>query len=143
VQLVLLDSGATSGNVGPGLGAFILDTATGGGSGSGATSYSVTDESHAVALTHLCGTFLYAATPGQYTYIAIGGKIPVKYRATVTAATAGGCIIIQGAGTGVFDCPAAGNLTFILSGEAIGYAISTPANGAVGTVFTKALFGRY
>jgi hypothetical protein len=144
VQLVLLDSGATAANVAPGLAAFILNTATGGAAGSGALAYSVTDESHTVALSHLCGTFLFAATPGQYTYIAIGGKIPVQYRAAVTANTQGGAIIVQGAGTGVFDCPAQGGApTFGQWGQIIGNAISQPANGAIGTVFTKYLLGRY
>jgi len=144
VQLVTLDSGATAANVAPGLAAFILDTATGGAAGSGALNYSVTDEAHAVALNHLCGTFLFAATPGNVTYIAIGGKIPVKYRATVTATTAGSTIIVQGAGTGVFDAPTqSGNPTFLNLGNVIGHAISTPANGAVGTVFTKWMIGRY
>lgn len=148
VQLVLLDSGATAANVGPGKAAFLKDTLTGGAAGSGALAYAVTDEANAASFNQICGIFLFAATPGQYTYIAISGKVPVQYRAAVTSAAVTGAILLAGLGTGVFDSIAAATaVTMGTAGTAIGsyvgQAISVPANGAIGTVMMRPIFGRY
>lgn len=147
-QLVFIDSGATAANIGPGKAAFIKDTLTSGAAGSGALVYAVTDESQAASFNQLCGVFLFAATPGQYTFIQVHGKAIVQYRATVTLATVAGAVLLQGAGTGVFDSIAAA--TAIVAGTAgaaigsyVGQAISAPANGALGTVQLRPLFGRY
>lgn len=142
-QLVQVDTGATAANIGQGKAAFLLNTATGGATGSGGQGYVVTDEANTVALTHLCGVFLNAITPGNYGFIQVHGKYTVQYRATVTATTAGGDVIVAGLGTGVFDVPAAGSVTHILLAQSIGNAISTPANGALGTVQGNWLRGRY
>lgn len=145
-QLVLVDSGATAANIGPGKAAFFLDTlsAAGSAAGSGALAYAVTSEDQAIAINQFCGVFLYAATPGQYTFIQVHGKALVQYRATVTATTAGGTIVVQGAGTGVFDCPTqTGSITLATYGTVIGNAISTPTNAAIGTVQMRNLQGRY
>lgn len=147
-QLVLLDSGATVANVGPGKAAFFLDTATGGGAGSGAQTYSVTDESHAGNFKQIAGIFLFAATAGQYTFIQVSGKAVVQYRAAVTSAALTGAIIVAGLGTGVFDSVAAATaVVFGTAGAAlgtyVGEAISVPANGAIGTVQLRSLFARY
>jgi hypothetical protein len=142
-QLVLLDSGATAANVAPGTGAYLLDTATGGAAGSGALNYSVTSADQAISVQHLCGVFLYAATVGQYTWIQVHGKCPVQYIATVTATTAGSTVIVSGT-AGKFDAPTqSGSPTFAQMGTILGNAISTPANGALGTVFMRNLQGRY
>lgn len=142
-QLVLVDSGATAANIAPGLGAFIKDQSTGGAAGSGALAYAVTTADQAVSVQHLIGVYLFAATPGQYTWIAVHGKVPVQYIATVTATTAGGTIILSGT-AGKFDVPTqSGSPTFAQMGTILGNAISTPANAALGTALMRNFGGRY
>ncbi len=140
-QPVYIDSGATAGNIAPGLAAFLLNTGT--TAGTGAVNYCVTTADQAVSVQHMIGVFLYAATPGNYTVVQVHGKAPVQYIATVTATTAGGTIMLSGT-AGKFDCPTqTGNPTFAQMGTIIGNAISTPANGAIGTVVMRILQGRY
>lgn len=147
-ELVYVDTAATAANIGPGKAAFLLDTVAGGGTDSGALVHCVTDESHAASFNQLCGVFLFAAAVGTYTFIQVHGKAVVQYRAAVTNAAVTGAIMLQGAGTGVFDSIAAA--TAIVGGTAgaaigsyIGQAISVPANGAVGTIQMRPMFGRY
>ena len=147
-ELVFVDSGATAGNIGPGKAAFLKDVITGGGTDSGALIHAVTTEDQAASFNQITGIFLFAATPGQYTFIQVHGKAIVQYRAAVTNAAVTGAVMLQGAGTGVFDSIAAA--TAIVAGTAnaaigsyVGQAISVPANGAIGTVQLRPLFGRY
>lgn len=140
-QLVQVSASATAANVAQGLACFLLD----GTSNAGASGYVVTDEAHAVALTHLIGVFLNSITPGNYGFIQVFGKATVKYRATVTATTAGSTVIVTGAGDGTFDAPTqSGSPTFIQMGQIIGTAIQAPASGAYKTVQMKnQFFGRF
>jgi hypothetical protein len=138
-QLVHLDASATAANVGKGKAAFLLD----GVSNAGAQIYDVTDEANAVALPHLCGVFLNSITPGNYGFIQVHGKYSCQYIAAVTAVTDGGSVVLAGDGSGEWDVPAAGNETFILLAQTIGNAITTPANGALGTVQGNWMRGRY
>jgi len=135
-QLVQLSASATGANVAQGTAAFFLD--------SGAAGYVVTDEAHANALNDLCGVFLNAITPGNYGIIQVHGKATVQYRAVVTATTAGSSVLVQGAGTGVFDAPTqSGNPTFLNLFNIIGSAIQAPANAGLKTVRMKFLHGLY
>lgn len=143
IQLVPVDSGATAANIAPGLGAYLLNTATGGAAGSGAQQYTVTSADQAISTQHLCGVFTYASPVSDFTWIIVHGKCPVQYIATVTATTAGGTIIVSGT-AGKFDVPTqSGNPTFAQMGTILGNAISTPANGALGTAIMRNLQGRY
>ena len=147
-QLVYIDTAATAANIGPGKAAFHLDTVAGGAAGSGALVYAVTDESHAGNFQQIAGIFLFAATPGQYTYVQVHGKAPVQYRAAVTNGAVTGGVIVAGLGTGVFDSVAAATaVVFGTAGAAlgsyVGQAISVPANGAIGTIQMRSFFGRY
>jgi hypothetical protein len=143
-QLVQVDSGATAANISAGRAAFLLTTATSGATGSGATGYVVTDEANTLALTQIIGVFLNAVTPGNFCFVQVHGRAPVKYRATVTATTAGSAIMLTGAGDGTFDAPTqSGNPTFLQLHQIVGTAISNPANAAVGTMQMRILQGRY
>lgn len=147
-ELVYVDAAATAANIGPGKAAFILDIVTGGATDSGALVHCVTDEAHAISINLIAGIFLFAATPGQYTFIQVHGKAVVQYRAAVTNGAVTGAIVLQGAGTGVFDSIAAATaLTAGTAGTSIGsyvgQAISVPSNGAIGTIQMRPLFGRY
>lgn len=140
-QVVKIDTGATAANIGPGLACFIKDVGT--TSADGASVYSVTTADQATSVQQMIGVFLVAATPGNYTVVQVHGKCPVQYIATVTATTAGGTIILSGT-AGKFDCPTqSGSPTFAQMGTILGNAISTPANGAIGTVLMRTLQGRY
>lgn len=137
-QLVQLSASATSAKAVVGMAAYLLATST------NAQGYVVTDESHAAALTHICGVFLNTITPGNYGFIQVHGKVNVQYRASVTATTAGGAIIPTGDGSGTFDCPTqSGNPTYLTVNQIIGNALVNPANGALTAIQMKLLLGRY
>lgn len=139
-QLVQLSSAATTANAVAGLAAFTLD----GTSNAGAQGYVVTDESHADAVTLIAGVFLNTITPGNFGFIQIHGKATVKYRAAVTDATIGDVVIVQGAGTGVFDSLAAGTaVTDTVMGKYVGNAIQLPVNASLKTIQMTTLRGRY
>lgn len=138
-QLVQVSASATAAQVAVGLAAFNLYT-----SAAANTGYVVTDEGHTAALTHLAGVFLNSITPGNYGFIAVHGRVNVKYTATVTATTAGSAVILKGDGSGKWDAPTqSGNPTFLQLAQIIGTAITAPANGALTDVRMDYFRGRY
>lgn len=139
-QLVQVSSAATAANVAVGLAAFTLD----GAANVGAQGYVTTDESHADAVGLIAGVYLNSITPGNYGFIQVHGKATVQYRAAVTDATVGDVVIVQGAGTGVFDSLAAATaVTDVVMSKWVGNAIQLPVNSLLKTIQMSILRGRY
>jgi len=143
-QLVQLDSGATSANALVGMAAYMLDTATGGATGAGGQTYTVTDSAHALSTSLGVGVFLNTITPGNFGFIQISGKATVQYTAAVTDTNIGDAVLFAGTTAGTFNAVAAATaVTDAVLSTFLGNAIQAPANGALKTVLMKLAPWRY
>jgi len=141
-QLVQLDSGATSANAVVGMAAFLLDTATGGATGAGGQTYTVTDSAHAAGSGHTVGVFLNTITPGNFGFIQISGKATVQYGAAVTSVSISSSLVSGSATAGAWDAIVAAT-TGITLGQVMGVPIQAPAAAALKTALLKFSPWRY
>lgn len=139
---VQVDTGATGANIYVGAAAYILDTATGGATGSGAQGYVVTDSAHAISTGLFAGVFLNAITPGNYGFICVAGKVNVKYTATVTSTSLASSVVTGGATAGSFDAIVAA-ITGITLPTYVGEPIVAPANAGLSAVQLRGVHPRF
>jgi hypothetical protein len=138
-QLVQVDSTALASNVAVGRVAYIKNTAAGN------AAFQVTDESVATANTEVAGIFLNTVTPGNYTFICIGGKVNVRLKATISnGSPLEGDSLFSGGGSGTVDDLATG-VTWATSllGRYLGNALAVPASATTIAMQIRGTLGIY